>query len=109
MRDYIHVLDLAKGHVLAVKHNLEHEGTAVFNLGTGTGYSVLDMVKAFECENGVKIPYVIKERRPGDVATCYADPNKAYLVLGWKAEKNLQDMVWDSWRWQRLNPNGYEV
>lgn len=109
VRDYIHVLDLAKGHVLAVKHNLEHKGTAVFNLGTGTGYSVLDMVKAFECENGVKIPYVIKERRPGDVATCYADPNKAYLVLGWKAEKNLQDMVRDSWRWQRLNPNGYEV
>lgn len=109
VRDYIHVLDLAKDHVLAVKHNLEHKGTAVFNLGTGTGYSVLDMVKAFECENGVKIPYVIKERRPGDVATCYADPNKAYLVLRWKAGKNLQDMVRDSWRWQRLNPNGYEV
>lgn len=109
VRDYIHVLDLAKGHVLAVKHNLEHKGTAVFNLGTGTGYSVLDMVKAFETENGVKIPYVIKERRPGDVATCYADASKAGAVLGWKAEKNLQDMVRDSWRWQSMNPNGYEI
>ena len=108
VRDYIHVVDLAKGHVLALKHNLENKGVAVFNLGTGIGYSVLDMVKAFENVNGVKIPYVIKNRRPGDVATCYADASKAHDILGWKAEKTLQDMMRDSWRWQSSNPNGYE-
>ena len=108
VRDYIHVVDLAKGHVLALKHNLENKGVAVFNLGTGIGYSVLDMVKAFENVNGVKIPYVIKNRRPGDVATCYADASKANDILGWKAEKTLQDMMRDSWRWQSSNPNGYE-
>ena len=108
VRDYIHVVDLAKGHVLALKHNLENKGVAVFNLGTGIGYSVLDMVKAFENVNGVKVPYTIKERRPGDVATCYADASKANDVLGWKAEKTLQDMMRDSWRWQSSNPNGYE-
>ncbi len=108
VRDYIHVVDLAKGHVLALKHNLENKGVAVFNLGTGIGYSVLDMVKVFENVNGVKIPYTIKERRPGDVATCYADASKANDILGWKAEKTLQDMMRDSWRWQSSNPNGYE-
>ena len=108
VRDYIHVVDLAKGHVLALKHNLENKGVAVFNLGTGIGYSVLDMVKAFENVNGVKMPYVIKNRRPGDVATCYADASKANDILGWKAEKTLQDMMRDSWRWQSSNPNGYE-
>lgn len=108
VRDYIHVVDLAKGHVLALKHNLENKGVAVFNLGTGIGYSVLDMVKAFENVNGVKIPYVIKNRRPGDMATCYADASKANDILGWKAEKTLQDMMRDSWRWQSSNPNGYE-
>ena len=108
VRDYIHVVDLAKGHVLALKHNLENKGVAVFNLGTGIGYSVLDMVKAFENVNGVKFPYVIKNRRPGDVATCYADASKANDILGWKAEKTLQDMMRDSWRWQSSNPNGYE-
>ena len=108
VRDYIHVVDLAKGHVLALKHNLENKGVAVFNLGTGIGYSVLDMVKAFENVNGVKVPYTIKERRPGDVATCYADASKATDILGWKAEKTLQDMMRDSWRWQSSNPNGYE-
>ena len=108
VRDYIHVVDLAKGHVLALKHNLENKGVAVFNLGTGIGYSVLDMVKAFESVNGVKVPYAIKERRPGDVATCYADASKANDILGWKAEKTLQDMMRDSWRWQSSNPNGYE-
>ena len=108
VRDYIHVVDLAKGHVLALKHNLENKGVAVFNLGTGIGYSVLDMVKAFENVNGVKIPYVIKNRRPGDVATCYADASKANDILGWKAEKTLQDMMRDSLRWQSSNPNGYE-
>ena len=108
VRDYIHVVDLAKGHVLALKHNLENKGVAVFNLGTGIGYSVLDMVKAFENVNGVKIPYTIKDRRPGDVATCYADASKANDILGWKAEKTLQDMMRDSWKWQSSNPNGYE-
>ena len=108
VRDYIHVVDLAKGHVLALKHNLENKGVAVFNLGTGTSYSVLDMVKAFENVNGVKIPYTVKDRRPGDVATCYADASKANDILGWKAEKTLQDMMRDSWRWQSSNPNGYE-
>ena len=108
VRDYIHVVDLAKGHVLALKHNLENKGVAVFNLGAGIGYSVLDMVKAFENVNGVKVPYTIKERRPGDVATCYADASKAHDILGWKAEKTLQDMMRDSWRWQSSNPNGYE-
>ena len=108
VRDYIHVVDLAKGHVLALKHNLENKGVAVFNLGTGIGYSVLDMVKAFENVNGVKIPYTIKDRRPGDVATCYADASKANDILGWKAEKTLQDMMRDSLRWQSSNPNGYE-
>ena len=108
VRDYIHVVDLAKGHVLALKHNLENKGVAVFNLGTGIGYSVLDMVKAFENVNGVKIPYTIKDRRSGDVATCYADASKANDILDWKAEKTLQDMMRDSWRWQSSNPNGYE-
>lgn len=108
VRDYIHVVDLAKGHVLALKHNLKNKGVAVFNLGTGIGYSVLDMVKVFENVNGVKIPYTIKDRRPGDVATCYADASKANDILGWKAEKTLQDMMRDSWRWQSSNPNGYE-
>ena len=108
VRDYIHIVDLAKGHVLALKHNLENKGVAVFNLGTGIGYSVLDMVKVFENVNGVKIPYTVKDRRPGDVATCYADASKANDILGWKAEKTLQDMMRDSWRWQSSNPNGYE-
>lgn len=108
VRDYIHVVDLAKGHILALKHNLENKGVAVFNLGTGIGYSVLDMVKAFENVNSVKVPYAIKERRPGDVATCYADASKANDILDWKAEKTIQDMMRDSWRWQSSNPNGYE-
>ena len=108
VRDYIHVVDLAKGHVLALKHNLENKGVAAFNLGTGIGYSVLDMVKAFENVNDVKIPYTIKDRRSGDVATCYADASKANDILDWKAEKTIQDMMRDSWRWQSSNPNGYE-
>ena len=109
VRDYIHVVDLAKGHVAAVKYVLEHNGCDVFNLGTGCGYSVLDMVRAFEAANGVPVPYVIAPRRPGDLATCYADPAKSAEVLGWKAEKNLQDMCRDSWNWQRTNPLGYGV
>ena len=107
VRDYIHVVDLAKGHVAAVKYAVAHPGCEVFNLGTGTGYSVLDMVNAFQEANNVKVPYKIVDRRPGDLATCYADPAKSAEVLGWKAEKNLVDMCRDSWRWQSQNPMGY--
>ena len=107
VRDYIHVVDLAKGHVAAVKYVEKNKGCDVFNLGTGTGYSVLDMVKAFEEANGVKVPYQITDRRPGDLATCYADPAKSAAVLGWKATKNLTDMCRDSWNWQSQNPQGY--
>ena len=107
VRDYIHVVDLAKGHVAAVKYAGEKLGCEVFNLGTGTGYSVLDMVHAFVEANGVDVPYQIVERRPGDLATCYADPAKSAAGLGWKAEKTLVDMCRDSWNWQKSNPNGY--
>ena len=107
VRDYIHVVDLARGHVLAVKNNAAQKGAKVFNLGTGIGYSVLDLVKAFISENGVDIPYKIAPRRAGDIATCYADASKAKEVLGWVAEKNLNDMVRDSWNWQKKNPEGY--
>lgn len=107
VRDFIHVVDLAKGHVAAVKYVASNKGAEVFNLGTGIGYSVLDIVKAFKDANGIEIPYVIAERRSGDVAECYADPKKAFEGLGWKAEKNLTDMCKDSWRWQSSNPDGY--
>ena len=107
VRDYIHVVDLAKGHVAAVKYAVENLGCDVFNLGTGIGYSVLDMVKAFEEANGLKLPYKIVDRRPGDLATCYAEPGKSAEILGWKAENNLEDMVRDAWNWQSQNPNGY--
>ena len=108
VRDYIHVVDLAKGHVAAVEYVTKHTGCEVFNLGTGTGYSVLDMVNTFRDVNNVKLPYVIAERRPGDIGTCYADPAKSAEVLGWKAEKTLEDMCRDSWNWQKNNPMGYE-
>ena len=107
VRDYIHVVDLARGHVAAVKYVLENKGCEVFNLGTGTGYSVLDMVNAFQQVNNVPVPYKIVDRRPGDLATCYADPAKSAEVLGWKAQRNLQDMCRDSWRWQSMNPKGF--
>ena len=107
VRDYIHVVDLAKGHVAAVKYAAENRGCEVFNLGTGTGYSVLDMVKAFRDVNQVALPYVITDRRPGDIATCYADPSKSREKLGWMATKNLKDMCRDSWNWQKSNPMGY--
>ncbi len=107
VRDYIHVVDLAKGHVAAVKYAVENRGCEVFNLGTGVGYSVLDMVRTFEEVNGVPIPYRIVDRRPGDLAVCYADPAKSAAVLGWKAEKDLRDMCRDSWKWQSGNPMGY--
>ena len=108
VRDYIHVVDLAKGHVAAVKHVAKTLGCEVFNLGTGTGYSVLQIVDTFSQENGVQIPYEITDRRPGDIAICYADPAKSEKVLGWKAEKTLADMCRDSWNWQKNNPMGYE-
>mgnify|MGYP002563314193 CR=1 FL=1 len=107
VRDYIHVTDLATGHMAALDYAASHTGVEVFNLGTGTGYSVLDMVHAFEKANGVKVPYQIVGRRPGDLPTCYADPAKSERVLGWKAEKNLEDMCRDSWNWQSKNPMGY--
>ncbi|MDN5277780.1 MAG: UDP-glucose 4-epimerase [Clostridiales bacterium] len=108
VRDYIHVVDLARGHLKALEKAIKDNGVEVYNLGTGVGYSVLDVVKTFERVNGVKIPYVITGRRPGDVDKCYADPTKAHKELGWKAEKNLEDMCRDSWNWQKNNPNGYE-
>ena len=107
VRDYIHVVDLAKGHVAAVRYVTENKGCEVFNLGTGVGYSVLDMVNTFQQVNGIPVPYEIVARRPGDIATCYADPAKSAEVLGWKAERTLVDMCRDSWNWQRKNPKGY--
>lgn len=108
VRDYIHVVDLAKGHVKALQKIDEKCGLKVYNLGTGKGYSVLDIVKNFEAATGMKVPYVIKDRRPGDIATCYCDPGKAAKELGWKAENGIKEMCEDSWRWQKNNPNGYE-
>lgn len=107
VRDYIHVVDLAKGHVDAVKYALEHTGSEAINLGTGEGYSVLDLVHTFEEVNGVEIPYEMVERRAGDVAANYADPSKAKALLGWTAQHDLKDMCRDSWRWQQKNPEGY--
>ncbi|MCI6244666.1 MAG: UDP-glucose 4-epimerase GalE [Eubacterium sp.] len=107
VRDYIHVVDLALGHVKAVEKVEKEEGLFIYNLGTGKGYSVLDVVKAFEKASGVEIPYVIGPRRDGDIATCYSDPSKAFKELGWKAERDIEEMCEDSWRWQSQNPNGY--
>ena len=108
VRDYIHVVDLAKGHVKALKKIGENPGLAIYNLGTGKGYSVLDIVKNFEAATGVKIPYVINPRRAGDIATCYCDASKAEKELGWKAENGIREMCEDSWRWQSNNQQGYE-
>ena len=108
VRDYIHVVDLALGHVKAIEKIAENQGVLIYNLGTGNGYSVLQMVKAFEEASGQKIPYVIKPRRSGDIATCYADCSKAKKELGWEAQYGLKEMCEDSWRWQKNNPNGYE-
>ncbi len=107
VRDYIHVVDLAKGHLKALEKLNKATGVYTYNLGTGIGYSVLDMVRAFEKACGKKIPYKITERRPGDIAECYADPSLAYKELGWKTEKTLDDMTADTWRWQSKNPEGY--
>lgn len=108
VRDYIHVVDLAKGHVAAIKKLEEKKGVLIYNLGTGKGYSVLDVVHAFEKACKKEIPYVVKPRRPGDIAACYADPAKAKAELGWEAENGIEEMCADSWRWQSMNPNGYE-
>lgn len=108
VRDYIHVVDLAIAHVKAVKNVMYNQGIDTYNLGTGRGYSVLEMIKTFEKISGKKIPYSIVERREGDVAMCYADPSKAKHELGWVASKGIEDMCQDSWRWQINNPNGYE-
>ena len=107
VRDYIHVVDLAKGHVLAVNKLLTKPGLFIVNLGTGIGYSVLDMIKAFSKALGRDIPYVIDPRRPGDIAECYADPTLAYKLIGFKAEKTLDDMSRDALNWQMKNPDGY--
>lgn len=107
VRDYIHVVDLAKGHVKAIDKIKENPGVKIYNLGTGKGYSVLDIVKAFGKACGHEIPYVIKERRPGDIATCYSDASLAKKELGWEAEYGIEEMCADSWNWQKMNPNGY--
>lgn len=108
VRDYIHVVDLARGHVKALQAIQNRCGLGLYNLGTGQGYSVLDVVNAFEKVNGVKVPYRILPRRPGDIATCYSNPAKAYKELGWKAEFGIEEMCRDSWNWQKNNPNGFE-
>ena len=108
VRDYIHVVDLAKGHLKALDKILDETGVFVYNLGTGCGYSVLQVVEAFEKASGVKVPYKIVDRRPGDLATCYSDPTKAKEELNWVAEKGIDEMCADSYRWQHQNPNGYE-
>ena len=107
VRDYIHVVDLAKGHVKALKKLTPGSGVSIYNLGTGNGYSVLDVLHAYEKACGKELPYEIKERRAGDIATCYCDATKAKNELGWVAEKGIEDMCADSWRWQSSNPDGY--
>ncbi|MCQ2485926.1 MAG: UDP-glucose 4-epimerase GalE [Clostridia bacterium] len=107
VRDYIHVVDLALGHLKAVEKVMSSKGALVYNLGTGKGYSVLDIVNAFEKASGVKVNYKIAPRREGDLATCYSDPTKAYEELGWRAERGIEKMCEDSWRWQKNNPKGY--
>ena len=109
VRDYIHVVDLACGHVCAVDYARAHTGVEAINLGTGNGISVLELVKAFETVNGVPVPYVIAPRRDGDVATCYSNPAKAKDLLGWTAKFGVDDMCRDTWRWQSQNPDGYNV
>ncbi|WP_406812580.1 UDP-glucose 4-epimerase GalE [Histophilus somni] len=108
VRDYIHVVDLAIGHLKALEKHQNDPGCHIYNLGTGIGYSVLDMVKAFEKANNIQIPYKLVERRPGDIATCYSNPQKALEKLGWKTERDLTQMMKDTWNWQKNNPNGYK-
>lgn len=107
VRDYIHVVDLAKGHIAAVNYICRHTGINAWNLGTGVGYSVLEMIRAFEDASGCTIPYTLSPRRQGDIAQCWSDPSKALHDLGWKAERGLKEMMEDTWRWQSNNPDGY--
>lgn len=107
VRDYIHVLDLAQGHVSAIDYLLQHQGLLTVNLGTGRGYSVLEVVRAFEAASGRPVPYRIVERRSGDIAQCYADPATANRLLGWTARRDLAQMCADAWKWQSGNPQGY--
>lgn len=107
IRDYIHVVDLALGHIKAVEKVLAEKSCSTYNLGTGTGYSVLDVVRAFEKASGRTVAYKIVDRRPGDIATCYSDPSKAKEELGWEATRGIDEMCEDSWRWQSMNPNGF--
>lgn len=109
VRDYIHVVDLAKGHVAAVKYGIKHQGAEPFNLGTGVGYSVKEMVETFAKVNGVEIPYVFAPRREGDLPAFYADPKKAEKILAWQADLSLSDMCRDAWNWQKKNPKGYRT
>ncbi len=108
VRDYIHVVDLSLGHLKALEKLESNPGVVAYNLGTGQGYSVLDMVKAFENSTGIKINYEITDRRPGDIAECYANPEKSKLELGWTATRGIDEMCEDTWRWQSCNPKGYE-
>ncbi|RFU66849.1 UDP-glucose 4-epimerase GalE [Bacillus sp. V59.32b] len=108
VRDFIHVVDLVKGHLKALQYLDENQGIEAFNLGTGIGYSVLDLVNTFSSVSGKEIPYQFVDRRPGDIAVCYANPEKAEKILGWRAEKDLKEMCKDSWKWQNGNPNGYK-
>ena len=107
VRDFIHVVDLAEGHLAAVEHKDEGSNYKVYNLGTGTGYSVLDLLTAFKRNTGIDIPFKIAERRSGDIAECWSDPSKAYAELGWKARQGLDQMILDAWNWQQKNPNGF--
>ncbi|MDG9980471.1 NAD-dependent epimerase/dehydratase family protein [Ectopseudomonas oleovorans] len=106
-RDYIHVVDLAQGHVAALRYLQQNIGVHTWNLGTGQGYSVLDMVRAFEAASGVTVPYKVVDRRAGDIAVCYSNPSKALAELGWKAQLGLERIMTDAWRWQKNSPNGY--
>ncbi|MGL4793625.1 MAG: GDP-mannose 4,6-dehydratase, partial [Aeromonas jandaei] len=108
VRDYIHVVDLAIGHLKALARIESDTGVFTYNLGTGQGYSVLEMIRAFEAASGRPIPYQIKPRRPGDIAECWAEPTLARAELGWQAERGLEQMMIDTWRWQSQNPNGYQ-
>ncbi|MCG8641607.1 MAG: UDP-glucose 4-epimerase GalE [Desulfobacterales bacterium] len=107
VRDYIHVVDLAVGHIKTLPKLFKNPGVVIYNLGTGNGFSVLEMVKGFEAASNQTVPYKIVDRRPGDIAACWADPSKAKEELGWEAKKSLADMCEDTWRWQKNNPNGY--